>query len=71
MEILMKKLLPLILLSLAATVSGTAGAAVAGPSAQPDGAPDYSKYVTCRENGGYTVELDDDTTKCIQFETAK
>jgi hypothetical protein len=67
----MKKLLPLILLSIAASVSGTAAAAVAAPSAQPDGAPDYSVYITCRENGGYIMQQGDGTMKCIPFESTK
>jgi hypothetical protein len=72
MEIVMKKLLPLALLSVAAFFSGTVSAAVAAPAQQPDAnIPDYTAYKTCRENGGYGMQQADGSVLCIPFETPK
>jgi hypothetical protein len=72
MEIIMKKLLPLALLSVAAFFSGTVNAAVTAPAQQPDAnVPDYTAYKTCRENGGYGMQQPDGSIVCIPFEAAK
>jgi hypothetical protein len=64
MEIMMKKLLSLTLLSAAALCSGSASAGASYPDANASNF-DYKPYQQCREEGGYGMRQDDGSVLCV------